>query len=427
MPHHLNKLTAVSVPRIKQRGLYSDGGGLYLRVTPTGGKFWAFRFMLHGKAREMGLGAFHALTLAQAREKAIENRKLLSDGIDPIQARDAVAKQAKLAAARTKTFRQCAEAYIEAHKAGWRNEKHAWQWENTLERFAHPIFGDLPVQDIDVTLVMKALEQKKTEFSKGENLWTAMPETASRLRGRIELVLDWATAREYRTGDNPARWRGLLDNLLPKLSKAKRIVHQPALPYEKVGDFMTALKEQSGTAAQALAFTILTAARSGETLGMTWDEFDVEKELWTILAHRTKAAREHRVPLSSAALRILKTQLAELNQDTDKGKDKKSQYVFGGRGHNKPLSHMAMRVVLQRMNRTDITVHGFRSSFRDWCAEQTNFPREIAEAALAHITGDSVESAYKRTDFFDKRRQMMEEWSKYCVTPSAKGSPKTPS
>lgn len=404
MARQLNKLSAISVSRFKKQGMYSDGGGLNLRVTESGGKFWAFRFMLDGKAREMGLGALHSLSLSDARLRATECRKLLLQGKDPVKARDSIKAKAKLSAAREKTFQQCAEAYIEAHKAGWRNPKHIQQWSNTLASYVYPVFGGLPVQEIDVTLVMKVLEP----------VWKIKTETASRLRGRIETILDWAKVREYRKGENPARWRGHLENLLPARSKVQKVKHQPALPYMEIGDFMGLLKEHEGMAALALQFTILTACRTSEAIGATWDEIDFSEKVWIIPETRIKAGREHRVPLPQAALNVLKKAQKENNGQ----QSKKDNWVFAGQRKGKPLSNMAMLSLLGRINRKDITVHGFRSSFRDWAAEQTNFPREVAEAALAHATGDKVEAAYRRSDFFEKRRQMMDAWARYCGRPS---------
>lgn len=418
------RLSAVSIPRIKKQGLHSDGQGLYLRVTPSGGKFWMFRFTLRGKAREMGLGAFPAIPLTEARDKAIACRNQLNKGIDPIEARKATYTQKQLEEARSKTFKQCAESYITAHQSGWRNAKHAWQWQNTLERFAYPIFGDISVQEITVGMVIKVLEP----------LWNDKTETASRLRGRIESILDWATTREYRKGENPARWRGHLENLLPKRSKVQRIKHQPALPYDQIGDFMAALDKQGGTAAQALAFTILTATRTDEVIKARWDEIDLAKGVWVLPPSRTKAEREHRVTLSKAAIDILKKLKAHQDDVTPQNISNKIQWVFSGLKPNSHLSNLAMLVLIRRMNakhdkptwvdpkqnNRPIVVHGFRSSFRDWASEQTNFPREVAEAALAHAVGDKVEAAYRRGDLFEKRRQVMDAWARYCATPSVK-------
>ncbi|MFA5040191.1 MAG: integrase arm-type DNA-binding domain-containing protein [Bdellovibrionales bacterium] len=407
----INKLSPLTVSRLKTKGMYHDGGGLYLRVKPNGGKFWVLRYTLHGKAREMGLGAFPTASLSNARTKATEWKKLLAEGKDPISARAKGKAKDKKTEDNEKTFKDCAEAYIDAHKSGWRNSKHAQQWSNTLEAYVYPFFGSVPVQDIDVALVMNVLEQKKADFGKGKTLWTARAETASRLRGRIELILDWAAARGYRTGENPARWRGHLENLLPHKAKVRRVVHQPALPYEKIGDFSASLKEQDGMAAKVLWFTILTACRTSEAIGATWQEIDLDRKLWVIPETRIKAGREQRVPLSDAAIKLLRN---------IRGKEKVSPtaWIFAGRKRGRPLSNMAMLVLLKRMKRSDITVHGFRSSFRDWAAEQTNFPREVAEAALAHAVDDKVEAAYRRGDLFEKRRQLMDAWARYCAIPS---------
>jgi integrase len=415
----IDKLSALTVSKVKKKGYYPDGQNLYLQVVDSGAKTWIFRYMLNGKSREMGLGGVSSLTLADARVKAAECRKLLNEGIDPIAARNIANTNKQLAAAKAQTFRQCAEAYIDAHKAGWRNEKHIWQWGNTLQRFAYPIIGDLPVQDVDVTLVLKILEQKIEEL-KGKKFWEARPETASRVRGRIEVILDWATSREYRRGENPARWRGHLENLLPKRSKVQVVVHQAALPYEHMENFMAALKKQEGIAALAMAFTILTATRTSEVIGAMWKEIDLQGKIWTIPANRIKAGREHRVPLSEPALHILK----EIKKQHDLIEQKKSSdgsgWIFTGQRQGKPISNTAMLMLLRRMKKQDITVHGFRSSFRDWAAEQTHFAREVAEMALAHAIGDKVEAAYRRGDLFEKRTQLMDAWARYCATPSAK-------
>jgi integrase len=292
------------------------------------------------------------------------------------------------------TFREGAETYIAAHKAGWKNPKHAAQWPATLATYVYPVFGDLPVQAIDTGLVMKALEP----------IWTAKPETATRVRGRIESVIDWATARGYRQGENPARWRGHLENLFPKKSKVRRVEHHPALPYDEIGAFTASLRGQGGIGARALEFLILTAARTGEVIGARWDEFDLAQKVWTVPAERMKAGKEHRVPLSAPALAIV-----EAMRET-----RESEFVFPGGKRGKPLSNMAMLKLLKRMGRDDLTAHGFRSSFRDWAAESTGFPSEVVEMALAHMVGDKVEAAYRRGDLFAKRRQLMEAWARYC-------------
>ena len=404
MKRTLNRLAPNTVNKKTDAGLYADGGGLYLQITPQGVKSWLFRYMQHGKSHALGLGAVHAISLADARIKAGECRKLLASDIDPLAVRKSDKEKAKLVAARSRTFKQCAEAYVDAHKAAWRNEKHIWQWSNTLERFAYPVFGDLPVQDVDVALICKVLEP----------IWATKTETATRIRGRIEVILDWATTREYRQGENPARWRGHLENLLARPSKVQKVKHQPALPYDQIGNFMVTLKEQDGTAALAMAFTILTATRTSEVIGATWDEIDLQKKIWTIPATRIKAGREHRVPLSQPALHILHEMKKQHDMTNPKNDKTKDRWVFTGQKQGNPLSNMAMLMLLKRMGRKDITVHGFRSSFRDWAAEQTHFARDVAEMALAHAIGDKVEAAYRRGDLFDKRCQLMAAWARYC-------------
>lgn len=393
MKRHLERLSAKAVANQRKPGYYCDGGGLNLQVSHSRTKSWIFRYTLAGKPREMGLGPEHDRSLAEAREAARECRRLLLAKIDPIEARDAKDAQAALAKARSISFGQCAESYIASHRAGWRSPKHADQWTNTLKTYAEPVIGALPIQDVDTTLVLKVLEP----------MWAKKPETASRLRGRIESVLDWATARGYRSGDNPARWRGHLDKLLPSLKKKLRVQHHPALPYGEIGAFMETLRAQEGTAARALEFLILTAARTGEVIGAKPGEFDPKKALWTVPAERMKAHKEHRVPLSPRAVTIVREML-----------EHKGEYVFPGGKEKQPLSNMAMLALLERMERDDLTVHGFRSSFRDWTAEQTNYPREVCEMALAHAVGDKVEAAYRRGDLFEKRRRLMLEWAKYC-------------
>jgi integrase len=393
MARGMGRLAAVALPKLKP-GMHADGGGLYLQVTESGARTWIYRFMLNGRAREMGLGPLHIVSLAEAREKARECRKIRHEGIDPIEARNARKAETRLAAATAMTFEQCAERYIDAHKAGWKNPKHAAQWPSTLTTYVYPIFGDLPVQAIDTGLVMKSVEP----------IWTAKPETASRVRGRIESVLDWATARGFRKGENPARWRGHLENLLPKKSKVRRVEHHPALPYDEVGTFMASLRSYEGIGARALEFLILTAARTGEVIGARWDEISLADRLWTVPGERMKAGKEHRVPLSAPALAIIEAMK----------KERESDFVFPGGKKGKPLSNMAMLQLLKRMGRDDLTAHGFRSSFRDWAAERTGFPSEVVEMALAHTVTDKVEAAYRRGDLFAKRRQLMEAWAKHC-------------
>lgn len=402
MARKIGRLSAAAVSKVKAKGMYADGGGLYLQVTESGAKSWIFRFMLNGRAREMGLGPVHAIGLADARQKATACRRLRLEGIDPIEARRAQRQQAQLEAASAMTFKACAEAYIEAHRVGWRSPKHAAQWRSTLGAYAYPVFGDLPVRSVDVALVMKALEP----------IWAAKTETASRVRGRVQAVLDWATARGYRQGDNPARWRAHLENLLPKRSKVQRVEHHPALPYGEIGEFMVAVRAEEGVAARAFEFAILTATRTAEVIGARWSEIDLAEKLWIIPAVRIKAGREHRVPLSAPVLAIL--------QNINRVRD--GDYVFPGGKRGKPLSSMALLMLLRRMNRADLTVHGFRSTFRDWAAERTNFAREVAEMALAHVVSDKVEAAYRRGDLFQKRRQLMDAWAKQCAASKSGGA-----
>jgi integrase len=401
MARQIGKLNHLAVSRASKRGYLSDGGGLYLQISASGAKSWVFRYRDAGRLRELGLGAAHTFTLAEARKRATEQRKLRADGVDPIEHRHAQRSKAKLDAAKAMTFRQCAEAYIDAHRKSWKNDKHAAQWPASLSAYAYPVFGDLPVLSIDVALVTKALEP----------IWRDKTETASRLRGRIETVLDWAKARGYRDGDNPARWRGHLDKLLPARAKVQRVEHHAALPFTEIGSFMVPLREQDGMSALALQFLIQTATRTSEILNATWAEVDLEAAIWVIPADRMKAGREHRVPLSKPAFALLR----ELH------KHRTSDFIFPSAKPTRPLSNMAMLKLLARMGRADLTVHGFRSTFRDWAAERTNFPREVAEHALAHSLPDKVEAAYRRGDLFDKRRHLMEAWARYCSQVGAVG------
>jgi len=387
------KLTANAVKRIAKRGMHGDGFGLYLQVAEGGSKSWVLRYKLDGTPRHFGLGPLHAVTLAQARILAADARRLLLDGHDPIAARHAARAAARLANVHTMTFDQCAEAYIAAHKSGWKNPKHAGQWSATLKTYASPVFGALPVAAIDTGLVVRVIEP----------LWTKKPETATRLRGRIESILDWSRVRGYRTGENPARWKGHLDHLLPARNKVQKVEHHAALPYAEIGSFMIELRQVDSVPARALEWMILTATRTSETLNATWSEIDLDDATWTIPAARMKGGKAHRVPLSAAALSLLKGM-----QEIRTG-----DYVFPGRNDKKPLSNMALLMVLRRMKHGDLTGHGFRSTFRVWCAEQTNFPSEVAEAALAHSVSDKVIAAYVRTTFFDRRRKLMQAWAQF--------------
>jgi integrase len=384
--------------------MHCDGGGLYLQVTQGGDgalrRSWLYRYVLHGRERQMGLGSLNDRGLAKAREKAAGARKQREQGIDPIDAKHAERASAAIARANAMSFDHCRDAYIAAHRAAWRNAKHAAQWTSTLDTYVTPVFGKLPVQAIETGLLMKVLEP----------LWVAKPETASRVRGRIECILDWAGARRFRIGENPARWRGHLDKLLPARRKVRKVKHHAAMPYTEIAAFMAQLRERSTAAARALEFTILTAARSGEVLGARWDEIDLAAKLWTVPADRMKGGREHRVPLSAAALAVIEHMQVYREND----------HVFpGDRGDR--VSGMAMSMQLRRMGR-DVTVHGFRSTFRDWAAERTIFPSEVVEMALAHAVGSKVEAAYRRGDLFEKRRRLMDAWADFCDKSPASGT-----
>ena len=398
------RLSALGVSRLKKPGLYADGAGLYLQVTHAGARSWIFRYRLGRTAkkapRDMGLGSLSTITLAEAREAAREARRLILAGVDPIEDRLRRDAEAALEAAKLTTFEDAAERYIKAHKPGWRNAKHGEQWRSTLKTYAFPVIGQLPVQGVDVGMVLKVLEP----------IWTQKPETASRVRGRIESVLDWAAARKLRQGDNPARWQGLLKELLPSHKKVRRVVHHPALPYSEIGPFMAALREQPGTAALALQFLILTGARTGEVIGARWEEVDMDAGIWIVPGERMKAGKEHKVPLSKPALAILK-EMALIG----------GEYVFPGGKKAKPLSNGAILMLLRRMGRSDLTAHGFRSTLRDWISERTNYPREVAEMTLGHAIGNKVEAAYRRGELFEKRKRLMADWSGYCGTIAAAG------
>jgi len=391
-------LNALKVKTVKTPGMYADGDGLYLQVAPTGAKTWIYRFQLRGRRRDMGLGSAKIYPLAEARQKAAEARRLVADRLDPIEQRVAQAAVAAALAAKAMTFEECARRYIAAHRAGWRSPKSLAAWEGTLAAYVHPVIGSLPVQAIDTGLVTKILEP----------LWSGKSETASRVRGRIEAILDYATVQGWRHGDNPARWRGHLDKALPAKSKIRPVEHLAALPYAKLPAFMTELRQQQGVGARALELAILTAARSGAVIGARWEEFDFDARSWTIPATRMKAGREHLVPLPGPAIVVL-DQMAAIRQ---------GGFVFAGERSARPISNMAMSMTLRRMKRGDLTVHGFRSTFRDWAAEQTNFPAEVAEMALAHAVGDKVEAAYRRGNLFEKRRQLAEAWAGFCGRPA---------
>jgi integrase len=334
------------------------------------------------------------VSLAEARTKVAEYRKLLLTGIDPLEARRAAKLQVKLEAASATSFKECAERYITSHQTGWRNPKHRQQWRNTLATYAYPVLGEIAVAAVDTGLVIKVLEP----------IWATKPETASRLRGRIQSVLDWAKVRGYRQGENPAIWRGHLDHLLPARRKVRAVRHHAALPYANVPAFMADLRQREGIAARALEFAVLTATRTSQAIGARWSEFT--GDVWTIPAGRMKSGREHRVPLAGGTLGLIEKL------------PRQGEFLFPGGRADKPLSNMALLMALRRMGRDDVTAHGFRSSFRDWVAERTNYPGELAEMALAHAVADKVEAAYRRGDLFEKRRRLMEEWARYCSAPA---------
>jgi len=402
MPRSIERLSAIAVSKLaKRRGMFCDGGGLYLHSNPPAQCSWLFRYRIDGKPRWMGLGSYPSISLAKARELATNARTLKAQGSDPIQQRHADRAAARLADVKAVTFKECAENYIKSHRAGWRNATHASQWENTLRAYAHPHIGSLPVQAIDTSLVLKVLEP----------IWTEKPETASRLRGRIENIIGWAKVRGYRDGENPARWKGHLDHLLPAKSKVRRVKHHAAMPYAEIPAFMAALREQDGLGARAFEFLIQTAARTSEVTGLRWREVDLKKRLWTVPGERMKAGNEHRVPLCSRAIAILHAIKPDrLDGDT---------FVFPGSKPQKPLSNMVFLMLLRRMKLGDLTAHGFRATFKTWATERTNFPREVVEAALAHVAGGKLEAAYQRGDIFDKRRKLMDAWAAFCATPKA--------
>jgi integrase len=392
------KLTPIRVKNTAKPGLYGDGGGLYLNVGPTGGKSWIFRYMLDGKAHEMGLGPYPTFGLKDARERAAAARRLRHDGVDPLGARQAERQARRLTAASAITFKACADKYIAAHRAGWRNAKHAAQWESSLLAYVYPTIGALPVGAINTGHVTRVLEP----------IWTDKAETASRARGRIESVLDYAKVHGWRAGENPARWKGHLQNVLPARARVARVEHHAALPWGEIGAFMADLDRQEGGPALALRFAILTAARTGEVIGAPWSEIDMQTAIWTVPAERMKGGREHRVPLSDAALAVLHD-AAELRQDPGP-----AALVFPGTHVGRPMASTVLFRLLRRMGRDDLTVHGLRSSFRDWAAE-TGQPSDVAEAALAHTLGSKVQAAYQRGDLLERRRKLMGAWAAFCA------------
>ncbi|XKF14677.1 integrase arm-type DNA-binding domain-containing protein [Halomonas sp. BLK-85] len=397
----MGKLTSKAVQKLAKegkKGMTGDGQGLYLQITAGGSVSWIYRFKLNSKQRYMGLGSYPDVSLALARERAGDHRKLVKNGLDPM----GVQGEQEQATEATPTFNNCAARYIKSHRRSWRNSKHARQWVSTLKAYARPIIGTKPVDEVTTQDVLKILSP----------IWTSKTETAKRVQGRIENVLDYAAAHNYRDPVNPARWRGHLDKLLAKPSRVKKVTHHPAMPYEVVPAFMAELRGYSSISAKALQFLILTATRTSEVLRSEWPEIDLENETWTIPADRMKARREHRVPLSRQAMELL-TQLPRVNGNP---------YVFPGARQGRPLSNMAMLQLMRGMGygpdgeHGDYVPHGFRSSFRDWTGEVTSYPRDVAEMALAHTIENKVEAAYRRGDLFEKRRAMMQEWAD-CLTP----------
>jgi integrase len=409
MPRKLsNVLTPLTVKNAKP-GRHADGGGLHLLVKDSGSRSWVFRFMLKGKTRDIGLGPAagqDAVSLASARDLAAELRLKAKRGIDPLLEREQKAAEAEAAAQAAKiagiTFKAVAEGYIASNEASWRNAKHRQQWGNTLSTYVYPVIGQLPVAQISTPHVLQILEP----------IWTEKPETASRIRGRIETILDAAKARGYRDGENPARWRGHIGQILPPRTRLTR-GHHKAMPYDAIPAFVAQLRARQAMAARALEFIILTAARTSETIGATWDEFDLKKGIWTIPAARMKAGREHRVPLSSRAVEIL-----------EGVKPLSKTAVFPGE-RGETLSAMSMAMLLRRMG-ADVTVHGFRSGFRDWSAECTAYAHEVCEMALAHVIGNKAEAAYRRGDMFEKRRRLMDDWAAFCGDNGRAGATVTP-
>lgn len=382
----LQKLSDAAAKSDKLKaGRHSDGGGLYLNVSATGSKSWLFMWTKNGKRREMGLGPYPAVSLSKARIKASEYRALVADGVDPLVSKAEESEP---------TFAECASKFLASMEGQWRNEKHRAQWRMTLNEYAKPLHAKR-VSETSTDDVLKVLSP----------IWLKMPETAARLRGRIERVLDYAKARGWRSGENPALWRGHLKNILPARQKLTR-GHHAAMPYPDVPTFVEELPGKDAMAARGLEFLVLTAARSGEVLGAKWSEMDLAAAVWTIPANRMKGGKEHRVPLSPRALAIVKAL-----SDT-----RVSDFVFPGQKANKPLSGMAFEMLMRRMKVDAFTVHGFRSAFRDWAGDETSFPREIAEQALAHRVGDATERAYRRADALDKRRKLMDAWSDYCLS-----------
>lgn len=393
----MGKLSAKQIKGMTEKGRYGDGDNLYLCVWRGGRKSWALLYTIAVQNRQMGLGSLDDdFGLVQARDRAAELRRMIRRGVDPLAEKRAERAEA---APTVVTFREVAEDCIAALVPGWTNGKSEGQWRQSLTTYAYPVMGDMDVAAISTDEVYRALEP----------IWATKPETAGRVRARIEKVLDRATARKLRTGDNPARLKGNLDHLLAKQSKVKREKSHAALPYAEVSSFMAKVRKREGVAARAFEFAILTAARTNEALGAKWSEIDLDAAVWTIPADRMKARRDHRVPLSDAAIALLRSM----------PRDESSDYVFiSPMAKGKPLSNMALLATLKRMERTDLTAHGFRSTVRDWAAETTAYPDAVVEMALAHAISNAVEAAYRRGDLFEKRKRLMADWAGYCESGS---------
>lgn len=394
MGRKAKELGALAVSRLSKPGLHFVGGvsGLALQIDKSGAQSWILRYMISGRRRDMGLGGFPDVTLAGARELARKARAQIKSGLDPIEEARKARSELKAERAKNVTFKKCAEDYIESQSASWSNAKHRAQWAATLEAYAYPHFGELIVRDVELPHVLAALKP----------IWTTKTETASRVRGRIESVLDWAKVQGFRTTENPARWRGHLDKVLPPPKKVSKTEHRKALPIDSMGAFMVTLRELPDLSARALEFGILTAARPGETRGTTWDEIDLKAGVWVIPPERMKMKKEHRVPLPAQAIKLLEglPRLTETN------------LVFPS-PRGKMMSDMTLTSLMRRMN-VDAVPHGFRSTFRDWAAERTAYPGDMAEMALAHKISSDVEAAYRRGDMFEKRRRMMKDWADFC-------------
>ncbi|WP_428354037.1 tyrosine-type recombinase/integrase [Methyloprofundus sp.] len=392
------KLAPKTIQSLRTKGLYGDGDGLWLKVTDSGSQSWIFRYTRDKKSRSIGLGSARLVPVTKAREEIFKYRQLLTEGKDPFTFKKALDEERRKLIDDVITFQFCATSYINSHKASWKNAKHTQQWTNTLATYAYPVIGGLLVKEIDTALIMRILEP----------IWLSKNETAGRLRGRIENIIAWAATQGYRSAENPARWKGHLENLLAKPSKVKKVKHHKALPYSEMYTFMQSLRNHDSVSANALEFLILTAARTNEVINATWDEIDLKNKVWIISTAKVKASREHRVPLSSRVIEIINEMAAV----------RVSDFIFTGRSRSGGLSNAAMDKLLQVTMKYDVTVQGFRSTFRGWAAERTNYPRDLCEMALAHAIKDKTEAAYRRGDMIEKRRKLMQDWLKYTELPS---------